>query len=363
MYRFKVEVELRSPGSVVEIDTVEIDGKTHFSRFFWALKACIDGFLGGCRSYISIDSTALNGQWNGHMPAANAIDGQNWMFPLAFDFFYSETKDNWTWFMQQLAQTIGPMDNLAICTYACKGLEAAVKEVFPLAEYRECFRHLMENMKKNFHGSVYAKHMWPTATAYLPDKHKYLLAKVTTPSPNVEKWLEEHHHLKWTKSKFSPKIKCDYINNNLVESWNAWIKEYKDLPIDVLADAVREKTVIMFEKRRRVSMALNGLILPAVIHQLNAASKGLGNLKVTEVTKIYKDEEIKRHVVYLKQHHCTCREWQFNGKPCPHALAVITTERRMNMEQYVDLAYSVQRFQAAYVGLVPNIKTRVNYGW
>ncbi|XP_004959700.1 uncharacterized protein LOC101784939 [Setaria italica] len=255
------------------------------------------------------------------------------------------------------------MDNLAICTYACKGLEAAVKEVFPLAEYRECFRHLMENMKKNFHGSVYAKHMWPTATAYLPDKHKYLLAKVTTPSPNVEKWLEEHHHLKWTKSKFSPKIKCDYINNNLVESWNAWIKEYKDLPIDVLADAVREKTVIMFEKRRRVSMALNGLILPAVIHQLNAASKGLGNLKVTEVTKIYKDEEIKRHVVYLKQHHCTCREWQFNGKPCPHALAVITTERRMNMEQYVDLAYSVQRFQAAYVGLVPNIKTRVNYGW
>jgi len=43
-----------------------------------------------------------------------------------------------------------------------------------------------------------------------------------------------------------------------------------------------------------------------MIHQLNAASKRLGHLKVTkghpeqaEVTEIYKDEEVRRHVVYL----------------------------------------------------------------
>ena len=34
LYRFKVGVELRSPGSVVEIDTVTVDGKVHFTRFF-----------------------------------------------------------------------------------------------------------------------------------------------------------------------------------------------------------------------------------------------------------------------------------------------------------------------------------------
>jgi hypothetical protein len=92
LYRFKAEVELRSPGSVVEIDTEKFEGKHHFSRFFCAFKGSIDGFLQGCRPYISIDSTALNGQWNGHMPAALAIDGHNWMFPLAFGFFQSEKK-------------------------------------------------------------------------------------------------------------------------------------------------------------------------------------------------------------------------------------------------------------------------------
>jgi len=79
----------------------------------------------------------------------------------------------------------------------------------------------------------------------------------------------------------------------------------KDLPPHCLVDALREKLVVLFEKRR-ISRALSPGILPAVIHQLNIASKGLGHLKVTkghpehrEVTEIYKDEEVRRHVVYL----------------------------------------------------------------
>ena len=66
----------------------------HFTRFFCAFKASIDGFLFGCWPYISIDSTYLNGQWNGQMPAAQALDGHNWMFLLAFGLFDEETKEN-----------------------------------------------------------------------------------------------------------------------------------------------------------------------------------------------------------------------------------------------------------------------------
>lgn len=118
----------------------------------------------------------------------------------------------------------------------------------------------------------------------------------------------------------------------------------------------------MFAKRRKISQVLSPGILPAVIHQLNAASKGLGHLKVTkghpeqaEVTKVYKDEEVRRHVVYLTDHVCTCREWQITGKPCPHALAVITTMRQPDMDKFVDKYYSVHKFQAAYHGIIPSI--------
>jgi len=185
--------------------------------FFCYFKAAIDGFRTGCRPYISIDSTALNDLWGGHLPAAQALDGHNWMYPLAFGLFDGETKDNWIWFMEQLSKAIGPMDKLAVCTDACKGLESAVAQVFPNCEQREYFRHLMDNMKKYYSGEVYAKNMWPAARAYTGHKFRYFFDKVLEASPDVADWLKLHHKLLWATSKFSPDIKCDYINNNLAE--------------------------------------------------------------------------------------------------------------------------------------------------
>ena len=37
---------------------------------------------------------------------------------------------------------------------------------------------------------------------------------------DVVPWLKEHHSLLWATSGFKEVIKCDYINNNLAESWN-----------------------------------------------------------------------------------------------------------------------------------------------
>jgi transposase-like protein len=72
--------------------------------------------------------------------------------------------------MEQLRKAIGPIYNLAICTDASKGLESVVRIVFPQVEGRECFRHLMENMKKYYTGDVYGKNMWPAGRAYSPHK-------------------------------------------------------------------------------------------------------------------------------------------------------------------------------------------------
>ena len=79
----------------------------------------------------------------------------------------------------------------------------------------------MDNMKKYYSGGVYAKNMWPAARAYAPHKFKYFFDKVVDASPDVLNWLKEHHNLLWARSKFTIEIKCDYINNNLAESWNA----------------------------------------------------------------------------------------------------------------------------------------------
>ena len=72
--------------------------------------------------------------WNGHLVAVVAVDGHNWMYPMAYGFIASETTNDWTWFMKQLKKAIGEPPLLAFISDACKGLENAVKNVFPNAE-------------------------------------------------------------------------------------------------------------------------------------------------------------------------------------------------------------------------------------
>ncbi|RLM75038.1 hypothetical protein C2845_PM15G01210 [Panicum miliaceum] len=72
---------------------------------------------------------------------------------------------------------------------------------------------------------------------------------------------------------------------------------------------------------------------------------GLGYLKISkghpneaEVTEVYKDEEVRRHVVYLTQEICSMRQ--------------------PDMGSFVDNYYSLAKFQAAYAGIIPSIVDR-----
>ena len=82
---------------------------------------------------------------------------------------------------------------------------------------------------------------------------------------------------------------------------------------------------------------------------MNTEAGGRDEAQVSEVTASHK---IIRHAVNIKDHVCTCREWQVSGKPCAHALALIITCRNAKMEDYLDPYYSVYCFRLAYGGVI-----------
>lgn len=120
------------------------------------------------------------------------------------------------------------------------------------------------------------------------------------------------------RSKFIEEIKCDYITNNIAEVWNRWVKDVKDLPIAGLADTLRSKFMKLYAKRRKIGENFEGhVMLPTVVRQLNIMSRQLGHLNVkedgkdeTKVKEITAKHKIIRNMVNLKNHVCTCREWQ-----------------------------------------------------
>lgn len=148
LYRFKEEIDRSCPGSFVAIDHHNINNKDRFWRFFLALRPCIDGFSRGCRPYLAIDSTFLTGKFNGQLAIACAVDGHNWIYPVAFGVMDSESGDNWIWFMQRLRDAIGIPEGLTISTDAGQTIIASVEAVFPSAEHRKCMFHLVNNFKK-----------------------------------------------------------------------------------------------------------------------------------------------------------------------------------------------------------------------
>ena len=253
LFRWKAEVMKRSPGSVVEIDVLEVDGEIYFHCFFCALKPCIDGFLEGCRPHLSIDATTLNGRWNGHLAAAIGVDGHNWMYPVAYGFIASKTTDNWTWFMEQLKKAIGDPPLLAVCSDACKGLAKVVKNVFPNAEQRECFYHLVRNFQKRFRGFG---HIYPAARSYKEEGFYENIAKMLSESSAAVQWLQTNHKLLWYRCALNLEIKCDYITSNIAESFNNRIRDHKDLPVANHADKIREMIMVLWNKRRNIAYRL-----------------------------------------------------------------------------------------------------------
>jgi hypothetical protein len=354
LWSFKAQLEETCPGSIVEIDCKKIKGRMHFNRMFVAIRACVNGFLVGCRPYLGVDSTHLTGKYSGQLAAATAIDGHNWMYPVAYGIFDKENDSNWIWFMMQLKIAIGTPHGLTIHTDACKGLANAVLRVFQgAAEHRECFRHLMKNFRKKYQGDV-LRYMWPCAWACTPRRHQVLWEKIRESSPEAIVYLETNHKQIWSRAKFSADCMVDYVNNNISECFNNWIKDYKSFLVDILMDAIRGKIMEKIATRQKVAARLTGRVLPSVINELNIKSRSLkytitgsGGLKA-EVSGLTRDNTPWRHGVDLDKKTCSCGQWKISGKPCTHVIAFITSRRQVRIEDYVHEYYSVERFKATY---------------
>jgi hypothetical protein len=94
-------------------------------------------------------------------------------------------------------------------------------------------------------------------------------------NPEAMQWLEDNHKHLWKRYQFREINKVDYVTNNIAESFNSWIRTEKSLPVIPLFDRIRQMIMEKMDLRRRISYKLCGKILPRVVKDVNAESRGL----------------------------------------------------------------------------------------
>lgn len=251
--------------------------------FFISLVACFKGFLAGCRPYISLDACHLKGKFNGVLAAATGVDGNNSIFPVAYSVLESENTQSWTWFLQLLRKAIGTPSGLIISSDMQKGLEAAIMHIYPDVEHRECIRHLYSNFKKHFHNEFLNKKLWGAAKTYRPTVHDRLMKEISDKSQNAITYLNNNHKRVWSRSQFDTTSKCDYMTNNISESFNYWIGLVRYQPVLDLLDSIREKLMKRLYKKRMLVKKWNGTLVPIAKDHLNDICK-VGLLNCSSIT-------------------------------------------------------------------------------
>ena len=114
--------------------------------------------------------------------------------------------------------------------------------------------HLVTNFKKRYHGKVFDDHLWAAAYSwnpYLFEKHWLTMENV---KPAATNWLRKTHKKLWARSQF--KTICDYVTNNLAESFNNWIKPHKSMNLDDFMDKLRQMLMSKWNKRNKIGRTL-----------------------------------------------------------------------------------------------------------
>lgn len=121
--------EQKNPGSITHIVN---DQGEQFKYFFMALGACVSGFRTSIRPVTTVDGTFLKAKYLGTLFVASCKDGNNQVYPLCFGIGDSENDASWEWFLTNLYEAIGYVNDLIVVSDRHGSIEKAIRKCFPM---------------------------------------------------------------------------------------------------------------------------------------------------------------------------------------------------------------------------------------
>ncbi|KAL6320887.1 hypothetical protein AAG906_010696 [Vitis piasezkii] len=309
-----------NPGTIAECSRQ--DG--HFWQLFIAHSFSIQGFLMGCRPVIAIDSTHLSGPYRGSLFSTTTYDADDGMFPIAFGVVSSENYEDWLWFLQKLKDILQDKE-VVIISDRHQAILRSVSQLFGVENHAYCYRHVKENFS-----SYVTKHSM---------KGKKCKMDALLLLDTYARLDDDYVSTTLAMSKFAKK-RWDKMTTNLVESFNAWLREERHYTIFNLVMTHMDKFVHLASP---IGLKTEEKLLENIIKS--------GSFPVYPyVGGVFKVFNMKVYVdVNLRERTCTCKAWQMAGIPCEHACAAIR-QMKQDVYEYVDSYFKLPMQELIYSG-------------
>ncbi|XP_021658767.2 uncharacterized protein LOC110648739 [Hevea brasiliensis] len=314
-----------------------------FEYMYVRFAAQKQGFFAGVRPWIGLDGCHLKTPMGGQLLCAVGRDGNENMFPLAIGLVDIEEKASWLWFIKLLLDDFGKPED---CGW---GLIEAFKEVGLGVEHRHCMKHLYDNYKVHLRSIEYKKELWAVTSAGSMAQFEYRVTKLKEFDTNAYDWVMRSEPKTWARAFFSTHVKCEALQNNICESFNAYILKARDIPILSMFEWIRRRILKRFHVKYTAMLKYKGDICPNAQDTLEKLKFESRNCFCTLVGERRYEVDFydTTNVVNLIHQSCTCRMWELSGIPCKHAVSAIYTNREQP-EKYVHKYFHKDTYFSIY---------------
>ncbi|XP_024196300.1 uncharacterized protein LOC112199525 [Rosa chinensis] len=188
--------------------------------------------------------TELDGEitvHKGQLLSAVGIDGNNGIHPIAWAIVEAKSRESWIWFLEFLKADldIHHSGHYTFMSDKQKGLEQAIKELFPDAAHRHC----LELKQK----------LWAVARSCTMNTFMEAMEDLKKSSLSGWQWCLDRPAKHWSKSHFDHKFKCDFLLNNHSENFNKSVLPARKKPILACLEEIRLATMVRLANRRNSS--------------------------------------------------------------------------------------------------------------
>ncbi|XP_060210399.1 uncharacterized protein LOC132637305 [Lycium barbarum] len=245
------------------------------------------------KTYPGSHGSHLKQEYNGTFVSASTLDGAGNILPLAYGVIDSENDKSWSWFFQRFKEAYGVRDNVCIVDRH-ESIIKAICRIYPNVPHLACIWHLWKNVYNRYRKSheVLSGVYYKLAKAYTQNDFDMLIEKVEKKDIRVKEYLELAGREKWARL-YCPVNRAWTLTSNIVEA-----------------------------------------IIVAVV------------IPSTEYLQTVIDEG-KRFIVCIENKTCSCKMFQMDEIPCPHAWDVLK-KKNLTADNFFSNLYKPETVMKTY---------------